>query len=874
MILYRYIIREHILPFLYSLGIIIFILSMQFVVQLLTSIISKGLSPGVVFELYLINIAWVVALAIPMAILVATLMAFGQMSGNNEIMAIKASGHNVTFLLAPVFAAACVFMVLTIYFNNDILPDANHHATNLLTDISRKKPAALLEPGVLITSFENYALFAKKVNANTGGLKDVKIFSQVPGEDPSTTVAERGEVTLTKDEKLIRLTLYNGETHRPNTKNKKEYFVGRFKRQIIFIKNVDTELRRTNSSSRSDREMSSAMMLGEIAQYKRTREAYVNSFAGLLDSSLSRIDTLERLALGSGAAAPHDSLADSARTFAAWLSLFNAPASKDIAASDARGKHSLASRLASQVKYETQQISQLMVEVHKKFSIPVACIVFVLIGAPLGIMAKRGGIMVGAAYSLFFFIVYWAFLISGESLADNLVISPFAAMWTPNIIIGLCGLFLLFLMTKETKFISFAFLGKLYHAVFGRPSQTVRGAAPRGIGGTLHSAWNWCADFPYLLLGRVIGIMPAYLIRKFMGYLGGLFIVIIITVIVVDYVSNLRRFEGVPFFTIALFYWYYLPWFFGFIFPIVILLSSMASIGSMARQNELTAIKAAGVNIRQLTLPLLAVGLLCAGFGFFISEGVLPQANTARRQLDDQMGENRAAAVRGAPAATRGASAAARQEYRRNFYYFGDSRNIYFFGEFRTEPLFTRAVRRETFEGYTIRRRITADAADYKNGAWKFIKGTATTFTKDSVSVLSFDTLADTILAERPQDMVAQIKSPEEMGYWELASYVDKSRRRGEDVSKWRAQLDFKIALPFMNFIVILLGLSISARAGRKGGAVLFGIGLMLCFLFWIVSQFAIAFAQNGQLPALVGAWFGNILFLAIALPLYRKASR
>jgi lipopolysaccharide export system permease protein len=122
--------------------------------------------------------------------------------------------------------------------------------------------------------------------------------------------------------------------------------------------------------------------------------------------------------------------------------------------------------------------------------------------------------------------------------------------------------------------------------------------------------------------------------------------------------------------------------------------------------------------------------------------------------------------------------------------------------------------------------------------------------------------------------MVAQIHSPEEMSYWELAGYVDKARRRGEDVSKWNAQLDFKIALPMMNFIVILLGISISARAGRKGGAVLFGIGLLLIFAYWIISQFAIAFAQDGQLPPLVGAWFGNLLFLAIALPLYGRASR
>jgi lipopolysaccharide export system permease protein len=867
MILYRYVIREHILPFLYSLGILIFIFAMQLAVQLLPSIIAKGLNPGVVLEIFVINIAWVVALAIPMSILVSTLMAFGQMSGDNEIMAIKASGHNLSFLLAPVFAAACVLTVLTTYFNNDILPDANHHAANLLTDISRKKPAALIEPGVLITSFENYAIYVKKVNAQSGELKDVKIFSQVPGEDPSTTVAERGNLTLTKDEKLLRLTLYNGETHRQSSKNRKEYFVGQFHKQVSFIKNVDTELRRTNSSYRGEREMSSEMMLGEVAQYKQTREAYLKSYGFLIDSTLARIDSLERLAARIDSVPHSDSAADTARTFAAWVSSFRTPYARDMAASEARRQHSLTSRLVSQVKYEDTKISQLMVEVHKKYSIPVACIVFVLIGAPLGIMAKRGGLMVAAAYSLFFFIVYWAFLIGGESLADSCVITPFAAMWTANIVIGACGLFLLFLMTKETKFISFSFFGKLYHSVFGRRAKAVRRTTPGGILGALGSVASWCVNLPYRILNKIIGRLPTYLIQKFVGYFFGLFIVIVIVFVVVDYVSNLKRFEGASFFTVALFYWYYLPWLFGFVFPIVILLSTMSAIGSMARQNELTAIKAAGVNVRQLTAPLMALGVILAGFGFYVSEGILPKANTARRELTERMSDDHAAQGHGAPQA-------ARQEYRRNFYYFGDNKTIYFFGEFRTEPLYTRTVWRETFDGPVIRSRITADAADFRNGRWVFTKGTSRTFFKDSVAVLTFDTLVDTILMARPQDMVAQIRSPEEMSYWELESFVDKSRRRGEDVSKWRAQLDFKIALPFSILIVILLGISISARVGRKGGAVLFGIGLMLCFSYWIISQFAIAFAQNGQLSPLVGAWFGNLLYLAIALPLFRKASQ
>jgi lipopolysaccharide export system permease protein len=867
MILYRYIIREHILPFFYSLGILIFIFAMQLAVTMLPSIIAKGLNPGIVFEIFLIQIAWMIALAIPMSILVSTLMAFGQMSGDNEITAIKASGHNLTFLLAPVFAAACVFTVLTIYFNNDILPDANHRAANLLTDISRKKPAAFIEPGVLITSFENYALYVKKVNPGSGELKDVKIFSQTPGEDPSTTVAERGNLTMTKDEKLLKLTLYNGETHRENSKNKKEYFVDRFREQISFIKNVDSELRRTNSSYRGEREMSSDMMLGEVAQLRQTKDTYRKNFGYIIDTTLARIDSLEKCAARPDSGTSEDSTADSSRTFAAWVSPRDLPTARDAAASEARREHSVTSRLVSQIKYEETKISQLMVEVHKKFSIPVACIVFVLIGAPLGIMARRGGLMVAAAYSLFFFIVYWAFLIGGESLADNCVISPFAAMWTANIFIGACGLVLLFLMTKETQFLSFSFFGKLFQSLFGKHAKAVRRSAPGGAIRGLRFAVSWSTNLPYRLLNKLVGRLSTYLIRKFVGYFFGLFLVIVFVFVVVDYMANLPRFQGASFFTVALFYWHYLPWLFGFVFPIVILLSTMSAIGSMARQNELTAIKAAGVNIRQLTFPLMALGILLAGFSFYISEGVLPRANTARRELTERMEQDRSSQTRGAPTVSR-------QEYRRNFYYFGDNRNIYFFGEFRTEPLYTRNVWRETFDGPRIASRVTAEAAEFKNNRWRFIKGSRRTFVKDSIALLTFDTLTDTILVARPQDMVAQIRSPEEMSYWELMSFVDKAKRRGEDVSKWRAQLDFKIALPFSILIVILLGISISARVGRKGGAVLFGIGLMLCFSYWIISQFSIAFAQNGQLPPLAGAWFGNLLFLAIALPLFRKASQ
>jgi len=108
-----------------------------------------------------------------------------------------------------------------------------------------------------------------------------------------------------------------------------------------------------------------------------------------------------------------------------------------------------------------QLISKYMVEVHKKYSIPVACLVFVLIGAPLGIMARSSGIGVGVAYSLAFFIVYWIFLIGGESLADRLMIPAWLAMWSPNIIIGAIGIWLTTRMVRETTFFSYDWLKRL-----------------------------------------------------------------------------------------------------------------------------------------------------------------------------------------------------------------------------------------------------------------------------------------------------------------------------------------------------------------------------------------------------------------------------
>jgi lipopolysaccharide export system permease protein len=111
-----------------------------------------------------------------------------------------------------------------------------------------------------------------------------------------------------------------------------------------------------------------------------------------------------------------------------------------------------------QVGSERGEANRFLVEIHKKFSIPVACIVFVLVGAPLGVMARAGGVGTGVAYSLSFFVLYWVCLIGGESLADRGIVQPAVAMWTPNAVLGLMGIWLVSRMGREVQFFRYRWL--------------------------------------------------------------------------------------------------------------------------------------------------------------------------------------------------------------------------------------------------------------------------------------------------------------------------------------------------------------------------------------------------------------------------------
>lgn len=469
MILSRYILKEHIAPFFYALFVITFLFLVDFLIRILSSILSKGLGWRVVLEILVLNLAWMLALSIPMAVLVATLMAFGRFSSDNEVTAMKALGISPLKAMGPVLLVAILLGAGLVYFNNDILPEANYRAAALRNDIGRKKPTALITPRSLIRDFDNYLIWIDRLDQATGRLGGVRIYNVEPGKPLRYTYADSAFMEYANGGKSIVIRLLGGENHFVDPKETSNYVRVAFRRQDVAIDNVDATLERHERSYRSDRERDIKDMYGIVkaseARLKSLQQEYREKIFDELQAFDHRIaadtvrDALPRLMQGTW-----------------WKDDPIGTLAYAEVKRQEKDKLYLIERYERREENERKEISQFMVEIHKKFSIPVACLVFVFIGVPLGTMARRGGIGTGVIYSMAFYLLYWVCMLRGEVLADRLIISPWMAMWLPNILVGIGGLFLVIRMSRENYLNNVSLPQKLLRLIWRKRAGTGAGA--------------------------------------------------------------------------------------------------------------------------------------------------------------------------------------------------------------------------------------------------------------------------------------------------------------------------------------------------------------------------------------------------------------
>jgi len=432
-ILRSYILRLHLVPFLLGLSVVTFILEMDALIQYMDLIVTRGVPVGVVAQIFLLSAGFVLAMSVPCAVLVAVLMTFGRLSQDNEITAMRAGGLNLADALVSPLVASIVLAILLALFNNRVLPEANHAFVNLMVDIGRMRPTVKLQEGVFITDFPGYTLLVQSVNGRTNEMRGVTIYQSRAGGQPATIFAKRGVLFYTPDGRTAVLELKDGEIHEiPSDEGgARRYRRLVFKTHIINIPGAGAFLERTARETRTDRERSADDLIqvrdSVSRQYSQsvTQHQLRMQMLGAPEEAIEAL-TPERAPLG--------------RRFAAWFSrvvLRRDPVDRVAAEQPVIRAELDMWRLEREALLK--RVAGLSVEIHKKYSLPAACVVFVLLGAPLGMRVRRTGPAVAFA-SVPFFLFYYLCLVGGEELADRLLFPAWLSMWLPNLVLGGWGI--------------------------------------------------------------------------------------------------------------------------------------------------------------------------------------------------------------------------------------------------------------------------------------------------------------------------------------------------------------------------------------------------------------------------------------------------
>jgi lipopolysaccharide export system permease protein len=447
-ILTRHLIRAHSGPFLFAVSALTGLLFLNAVAREMEKLAGKGLPWDVLAEFLVLSLPHTVALTLPMAVLVAVLYAFSEMASSNEITAMRAGGISPLKIMRPLLLMGALVASAMLYFNDQVLPESNHRLRNLMLDINRKSPTFVLQEQVVnrITAGNEgdvYFLLASRIDNSTASMRDVVIMDQNRPGYGRTTRADSGFMAFNESRTDLFLTLFDGVVLETDGDRPGGFQQVYFDKQIVPMRGVGNELeRRLSAADRGERELTLVMLDNRVADRKET----------LADvRAEGKSETLATLTAVLGLGVDSTNAAAQRRTEAASR-----------VRGSSRGSYLSRDHVTQQAVFNARNVNSranaaqsairgLQVEIHKKYSLAFACLVFVLIGAPLATRFPRGGLGLVIAASTGIFAVYWMGLIGGEDLAERGLAPPWLAMWITNIVFTGMGLVLFRGMGRETS---------------------------------------------------------------------------------------------------------------------------------------------------------------------------------------------------------------------------------------------------------------------------------------------------------------------------------------------------------------------------------------------------------------------------------------
>lgn len=446
----KLIIKAFVGPFVATFFITLLVLVMQFFWLYIDDFVGKGLSTGVILEFIWYQSAVLVPLALPLAVLLSSLMTFGNLGETYELVAIKSAGISLLRFMRPLFVVTLFICGVAFLFSNYIIPVANLKSRTLLSDIVYAKPAFDLKEGVFYDKLSGFAIKVGKKEKNDTVIRDIIIYEQSGNVQDNFIIAKNGVMSTSADKRFLEFNLKDGWRYqeRGSGANPGEEFIRlgfkEYKKQFDLS---SFQFQRTSDSVNKNNHRMLSMRQLDVAIdsikkensrfYKKVKQEVMPSlmFVPLLDSTnWKKLDTPVK-----------------AKSFQELVpdSIYNA--TRISALSKIEALRSSNEVLLSQYKDQRKSLRQHEIEWHRKISLSAACLVLFLIGAPLGSIIRKGGLGSPLVFSIIFFMVFYFLSTTGEKFAKEGSTTPFIGMWLSTFVLVPIGIFLIIKAMNDSQ---------------------------------------------------------------------------------------------------------------------------------------------------------------------------------------------------------------------------------------------------------------------------------------------------------------------------------------------------------------------------------------------------------------------------------------
>jgi lipopolysaccharide export system permease protein len=459
--LYLFVLQTFIPIFLMTFFISLFILLMQFLWKYVDELVGKGLSISVLSELFFYAALSLVPMALPLSILLASLMTFGNLGESLELLSMKSAGISLIRIMRSLIVTLVLIAIGSFFFQNNLMPKVQVRLWGLMISVRQKSPELDIPERVFYDQINGYNIYIESKDQKTGVLHHVMIYDFSRGfEDAMVIAADSASIKMTEDKKYLVFSIYKGESFENLKKQRSAYNNVPYRRETFVLKQIliafDANFKRIDNGFLQNqyigkdiselRHSIDSMEVVKDSINKQNARSY-NSITPLLTSYTRDTPAADSLFLAKTQLLNLDSLYEEASASNKATAISRAIASANSAKQELEFKE-------YSVKSQDEIISRHYIEWHKKFTLSFACLIFFFIGAPLGAIIRKGGLGVPVVLSVFLFIIYYIFDSAGYKLARDGRWPPFEGMWLSSAVLLPLGVFLTYKAARDSMILN------------------------------------------------------------------------------------------------------------------------------------------------------------------------------------------------------------------------------------------------------------------------------------------------------------------------------------------------------------------------------------------------------------------------------------